>query len=80
MATHNRIHVSDELLAKLQVKAAAEGKTVVELAEVTLRKGLEDRAWQDALEYGRKNAAASGYAEEDVPRLIKEWRREQSHR
>jgi hypothetical protein len=80
MAIQNSIHVSDELLAELQAKAAAEGKTVDELAEVALRKGLEDRAWQDLLEYGRKNGAASGYTEDDVPGLIKEWRREQSRR
>jgi hypothetical protein len=62
----------------LQAKAAAEGKTVDELAELTLRRGLEDRAWQDLLEYGRKDGAASGYTEDDVPGLIKVWRREQS--
>jgi hypothetical protein len=80
MATHNSTHVSDALLAELQAKAAVEGKIVDELAEVILRKGLEDQAWQDLLEYGRKNGAASGYAEDDVHNLIKEWRREQSRR
>jgi predicted transcriptional regulator len=78
MATQNSIHVSDELLAELQTKAAAEGRTVDELAEAALRKGLEDQAWQDLQEYGRKNGAASGYTEDDVPGLIEEWRREQS--
>jgi hypothetical protein len=38
MATQNSIHVSDELLAELQAKAAAEGKTVDELVEEALRK------------------------------------------
>jgi hypothetical protein len=77
MATQNGIHVSDALLAELQAKAQAEGKTVDELAEETLRKGLADRAWQDLLEYGFQNGAVSGYTEEDVPRVVKEWRREQ---
>jgi hypothetical protein len=33
----NNVHVSDELLADLQAKAAAEGKTVDELAEDAIR-------------------------------------------
>jgi predicted transcriptional regulator len=80
MATQNSIHVSDELLAELQSKAAAEGRTVDELAEATLRKGLEEQSWQDLLAYGRERGRASGYAEEDVPRVVKEWRREQRGR
>jgi predicted transcriptional regulator len=71
------VHLSDELLAELQSKAQAEGKTVDELAEEALREGLEKQAWQDLLEYGREHSRASGYTEEDVPRLVKEWRREQ---
>jgi plasmid stability protein len=76
MATQN-IHLSDELLAELQTKAAADGKTVDELAEETLRKGLEDRSWQELLEYGRERGRASGYTEEQIPDVVKQWRREQ---
>jgi predicted transcriptional regulator len=75
MATQNSIHVSDELLAELQAKAAAEGKTVDELAEEALRQGLEDRSWRDLLEYGRKNGAASGYTEDDVPEIVRNRRK-----
>lgn len=42
MSTQNNLHVPDELLAELQAKTAAEGKTVDELAEDALRKGLEE--------------------------------------
>jgi len=80
MATQNSIHVSEELLAELQSKAAAEGKTVDELAEAVLRKGLAEQSWQDLLAYGRERGSASGYTEEDVPRVVKEWRREQRGR
>jgi predicted transcriptional regulator len=45
MATQNSIHVSDELLAELQSKAAAGGRTVDELAEAALRKGLAEQSW-----------------------------------
>jgi hypothetical protein len=74
MATNN-VHVSDELLAELQSKAAAEGKTVDELAEEAMRKGLEERSWQDLLEYGRETGHASGYAEADVSEIVKKRRR-----
>jgi hypothetical protein len=75
MATQNSIHVSDELLEELRAKAAAEGKTVDQLADEALRKGLEDRAWQDLLAYGRERGQASGYTEEDVPNVVRENRR-----
>ena len=74
MATQNSIHVSDELLAELQAKAAAEGKTVDELAEEAIRHCLEDRAWQDLLDYGGERGRASGYSEEDVARVVRENR------
>ncbi|MGO9261902.1 MAG: ribbon-helix-helix protein, CopG family [Bryobacteraceae bacterium] len=75
MATQNNLHVPDELLAELQAKAAAEGKTVDKLAEEALRKGLEDRAWQELLEYGRETGRASAYTEADVPEIIRNRRR-----
>lgn len=80
MATQNNVHVSDDLLAELQAKAKAEGKTVDELAEDALRKGLEERSWQELLAYGQERGRASGYTEEDVPQVVKEWRREQRGR
>ena len=74
MATQNVIHVSDELLAELRAKAEAEGKTVDELAEAALRKGLEEQSWEDLLAYGRERGRASGYTEEDVPRIVRDNR------
>ena len=74
MATDHIIHVSDELHAALEAKAQAEGKTVDQLAEEALRRGLEDRAWQELLAYGRERGKASGYTEDDVPRVVRENR------
>jgi hypothetical protein len=74
MATQNNVHVSDELLAELQAKAQAEGKTVDELADEALRNGLEDRDWQDLLVYGRQTGRESGYTEADVPEIVKKRR------
>jgi predicted transcriptional regulator len=80
MATQNSIHVSDELLAELRIKAEAEGKTVDELAEEALRKGLEDRKWQGLLEFGLERGRASGYTAEDVPNVVRENRRRHRER
>ena len=80
MATQNSIHVSDELLAELQTTAAAEGKTIDELAEEALRKGLADRAWQDLLEYGRQTGLASGHTEADIHDLVRNRRRVNARR
>jgi len=74
MATNN-VHVSDELLAALQSKAAAQGKTADELAEEAIRKGLEERSWQELLQYGRQTGRTSGYTEADVPAIVKNRRR-----
>jgi plasmid stability protein len=74
MATQNNLHISNGLLSELQAKAAAEGKTVDELAEEALRKGLEDRKWEELLEYGRERGRSSGFTEEDVPRIVRENR------
>ena len=74
MATIN-VQISDELLAEMQSKAEAEGKTVDELAEAALRKGFEDQSWEDLLAYGLERGRASGYSEEDVPRVVRENRR-----
>ena len=77
MASQNNIHVPEELLAELQSKAAVEGKSVDELAAEALRRGLEDSAWRDLLEYGRKTGRESGYKESDVPEIIKSRRETQ---
>ena len=79
MATNN-LHIPDDLLAELQARAHAEGKSVEEMAEHAIREGLKERAWEDLLAYGRERGRASGVAELDVPAVVKQWRREQRGR
>jgi hypothetical protein len=74
MATQHIIHVSDELHTELEAKALAEGKTVDQLAEEALRTGLENRAWQDLVAYGRERGQASGHTESDMTRIVRENR------
>jgi metal-responsive CopG/Arc/MetJ family transcriptional regulator len=70
------INVPDDLLARIESTVAQQGKSVDQWIEEALLAQLEDRAWHDLLAYGREKGLASGYREEDVPRAVKEWRRE----
>jgi plasmid stability protein len=45
--TDNNLRVPDDLLAELQIKANADGKTVDKIAEEALREGLEERSLLD---------------------------------
>lgn len=74
------LQLPEDLFAELQQKAAAEGKSVNEVAAEALRKGLNDLSWQELLEYGRERGRSSGYDEEDIPAVVKSWRREQRSR
>ena len=69
------IRIPDDLLAELQAKAAAAGRTVDELGTEALRKGLEDRSWQELLEYGLERGRASGFTEEQAGDFVHDWRK-----
>ncbi len=76
MATQHTIQVSDELLAELQSKASAEGKTVDELAEEALRQLLDRRALVSLVNRGRAHAQRVGRKHSDAVRAVREIRRE----
>ena len=74
MAAQNNLHVPEDLLAVLAAKAAAEGRTVDDLAKDALRAGL----------LGHSGAAAEGQPHHDALRrefeeLAEQWRRETQH-
>ncbi len=79
MATH-RIPISDDLWAELQARSEAEGKAVEELAEAALRKGLDDRVWQELLGYGVERGRASSFQEEQAGDVLHAWREKQRGR
>ena len=80
MASQKNMHVPDDLLTAMSDAAQAEGKTPEEWLEHVVRARLDDRKWQDLLAYGRQKGNESGYTEDDVPGVVKEWRREQKDR
>jgi hypothetical protein len=80
MATPNNLRVPDDLLAQLQAEAAAEGKTVDALAEDALRRHLARERLERLARLNEQRASDLGIKESDVPRVVKEFRREQRGR
>jgi hypothetical protein len=77
MATQNNIHIPDEMLTAVTEIARAEGKTADELITETTQKMLRVRGLRSFVAENRRLAEQQGLAEEDVPRLVREYRREQ---
>ncbi|HJT88750.1 MAG TPA: hypothetical protein VJ732_12860 [Bryobacteraceae bacterium] len=76
MATHNNLHVPDDLLNAVNEAARADGITTEELAADALRRYLAHRKLEALSQYGRDQARRLGYTEDDVPRLISDSRNE----
>lgn len=56
--------------------AKAENRTMSELVREALRRYEKERR-REIVEEARQRATALGIRAEDVPRIVKEWRREQ---
>jgi hypothetical protein len=65
------------LAAEVEAAAAEEHRPVLDVLQDVIERGLEERRWQRLLAYGAGHARALGVTEEDVPRLIAEFREEQ---
>ncbi len=79
-ASGNNLKVSAGLLARLEQKAAAEGRSVDEVAEEAISDSLAEKSWQALLARGRNYGEASGVPEEQVPDTVQEWRNDQRRR
>ena len=71
------VTLPEELVARLEAAAKAEGKTLEQWLGDKVEDRAEERRWRDLLAYGQDRGRASGYVEEDIPGVVKEWRREQ---
>jgi response regulator RpfG family c-di-GMP phosphodiesterase len=82
--TPKNIALEPDLLERVGKLAQEEGKTADELANellgplLEIRKQVETsgRRWQKVVDYGNAQAQKLGIREEDVDRLIHEWRGE----
>ncbi len=70
------ITLPPEMLKRAKKLAKLENRTMSELLREAYREYERKRRWDDLNAYGRQRAAALGIAEEDVPRLVNEVRKE----
>lgn len=65
------------LAAEVRAAADEESRPVGEVLREAVERYLSGRRWQKIFTYGEERARELGLTEEDVPRLITEYRREQ---
>ena len=53
-----------------------QGWTLDELVQAAVTRYVDDREWEDVLEYGSRKSSEQGLVREDVERLIEEYRSE----
>jgi metal-responsive CopG/Arc/MetJ family transcriptional regulator len=66
-----------EMLKRAKKLASKESRTMSELMREAFREYERKRRWDEINAYGRSKAAELGIIEEDIPRIVKEWRKEQ---
>ena len=74
------ITLPPEMLSRAMALAKKENRTMSELVREALRQYERRRWWEDTNAYGRARAEALGIREEDVDRLIHEYRQEKRAR
>jgi CopG family transcriptional regulator / antitoxin EndoAI len=72
------ISIMPELLERLDETAKEESRTRSELLREALRRYIAEKEWKRLQRYGQRQAAELGLKEQDVERLIDEYRNEQS--
>lgn len=69
------ISLPAEIMKEAEEVAKREGRTKSELLREALRQYLWNRRWRELQLYGAQRAKAFGLTEEDVERLVDEYRR-----
>ncbi len=64
------------LLAEIQAQAEQEHRPAGDVLRDAVTRYVRDKRWQRTLAYGQERAKALGLTQEDVPRLIAEYRQE----
>jgi len=72
--------IMPDFLREVEKVAKEENRTKSELIREALRRYMEDREWEKLTRYARIKSAATGIkTEEDIQRVVDEFRGEQSH-
>jgi len=74
------ISVPPEMLSRAMALAKKENRTISELVREALRQYERRRSWEETNAYGRGRAKELGIREEDVDRVIHEYRQEKRAR
>ncbi len=72
------ISIFPELLKEAEKVAKEENRTRSELIREALRRYIAERQWRRLQRYGIKKAKKLGLKEEDVERLVEEYRSEKA--
>jgi hypothetical protein len=75
MVPAKNLHISDDLLVRIEQVARSQGKTADEVAESALRANFE---FHDLLSQGHAHARSRGYKPSDVMKGIAEYRSQNS--
>ena len=78
--TDAKVLLSEELIHEMEETAHAQNRKPAEVLEEAVRKYLDEQSWQAFVGNAEERNRAKGLAEEDVPRLVSEVRRENQER
>lgn len=70
------ISLSDDLLREIDEYAREEHRTRSELFREAARQYIESRRWRRLRELGSKTAAELGLSEDDIERIVQDYRSE----
>lgn len=74
------ISIMPDFLREVEKVAKEENRTKSELIREALRRYIADREWEKLTRYARKKSAETGIkTEEDIQRVVDEFRGEQSN-
>lgn len=74
------ISIMPDFLREVEKVAKEENRTKSELIREALRRYIEDREWEKLTRYARMKSAETGIkTEEDIQRVVDEFRGEQSN-
>lgn len=74
------VALPDELLTTIAEMAQAEGKTADELIEVATRRYITQQRLDRLVRRNESRARELGIRDQDVPGIVRQWRREQRGR
>lgn len=80
MASEKNIALPDDLLTAVAALAETEGKTPEEIITVATRRYIAREQLDRLVRRNEQRALELGIKEEDIPEIVKRWRREQRRR